>query len=223
MTYSNKNNPGAGRRWGKYFSMSKEQALEHLSAVHGYALNTVGPTHAFTRDMAVWLQRQFGAQGTAAIQANARARTAQSKQAAAGQGGNPALTRFTHPKIKQAAAARGVAASLGESVAEQPAARPKKLQAAERPKAPEAQAQAEQVKSPTTENQKPVAGEQEAWAPLDAADLKDLKNLKARSIAARYPEGRIEATLRETYGVSDEDMPDKEIQKAAMLKAKLSE
>ena len=202
--------------------MNKEQALEHLSAVHDYALNTVGPAHPFTRDMAVWLQRQFGAQGTAAIQANARARTAQSKQAAAGQGGNPALTRFTHPKIKQAAAARGVAASLGESVAEQPAARPK-LQAAERPKAPEAAAKAEQAKAHDTENQKPVAGEQEAWAPLDAADLKDLKNLKARSIAARYPEGRIEATLRETYGVSDEDMPDKEIQKAAMLKAKLSE
>lgn len=199
----------------------KEQALERIAAVHAYALNTAGPAHPFTRDMAVWLQRQFGAQGTAAIQANARARAAQSKQAqkpANGGGGNPTLVRFN---AKQNAV-QGAAAA-GEPVGAKPETRQRpKLQAAERQQQRQAEPPA-QPDSQNTGNLNPAAADAETWAPLDAADLKDLKNLKARTIATRYPEGRIEATLRETYGVTDDEMPGKEIQKAAMLKAKLSE
>lgn len=184
--------------------MSKEQALQALGSVHAYALNALGPNHTMTRDMAIWLQRHFGAQGTATIQANSRAKAAASKEPS--NAGPSTLKKFVHPKSE----AHGVAASAGEP--------PKKLQVAEKRPGrlePPAEPVGVRQEAPATVNKNPVAAE-----PLDEHDLKDLKGLKPRVIANRYKSARIAATLRECFDVSDDEMPKSEMQMAAMLKAK---
>jgi len=195
--------------------MSKEQALTSLAAVHEYALNDLGPNHPMTRDMAVWLQRHFGAQGTAAINANARAKTTASKQAAAPakNGGNPALKVFRHPALKQEA--QSAAATPGE-----PKAEPRKpLRKAEiKPRPVERQPEAE---SPGTENPALVAAADTGLTAIPATDFPAIKDMKPHGIVLKYGGAAIAETLRQAFEVDDADIPPKANQKAAMLKAKI--
>lgn len=80
---------------------TKEDALQHATALFAYALRDLGFNHPFSRDLRVWLVRHWQNKGQAAIVAEQRAFTAERKDEAQQKATTPKqaapLQRFQHP------------------------------------------------------------------------------------------------------------------------------
>lgn len=213
-------------------AVTKEEALRGLKTAYEYAITLKGgPNSRMAVEFAVWMQRGWAADGTAAVAAAKRDKAAPVVVQQPTQDGQPRrMATLKHPRAVALGEAKGVAEEPRQGPKAiirpkgQPAAKvePPKVDQSkpDRPKAT-AVLKPEAVQERTgKENPAAVVDAPDRAEALSTEELATLDSRKPRPILMEFGEARIEATLTEVYGVGADDMPNGAMQKAAMLKQK---